>query len=73
MLTVTWRLNPLIVTAHLVFGMTTLALLWWLTLSLPTSSWGTAAMGSAGQVHQRRRRLAAGERAPAGAPGAWPR
>ncbi len=49
MLTVTWRLNPLIVTAHLVFGMTTLALLWWLTLSLPTSSWGTAAMGSAGR------------------------
>ncbi len=49
MLTVTWRLNPLIVTAHLVFGMTTLALLWWLTLSLPTSSWGSAAMGSPGR------------------------
>ena len=49
MLTVTWRLNPLIVTAHLAFGMTTLALLWWLTLSLPTSSWGTAAMASPGR------------------------
>ncbi len=49
MLTVTWRLNPLIVTAHLAFGLTTLALLWWLTLSLPTSSWGTAAMHSPGR------------------------
>jgi heme a synthase len=35
MLTVTWRLNPLTVTLHLLFGMTTLALLWWLLLSLP--------------------------------------
>ncbi len=33
MLTVTWRLKPLIVTAHLVFGLTTLSLLWWLWLS----------------------------------------
>jgi heme a synthase len=39
MLTVTWRLNPLIVTLHLLFGMTTLALLWWLLLSLPRGSW----------------------------------
>jgi heme a synthase len=37
MLTVTWRLNPLTVTLHLLFGMTTLALLWWLLLSLPRS------------------------------------
>jgi len=43
MLTVTWQLKPLIVTAHLVFGLTTLALLWWLTLSLPTSTWASAA------------------------------
>jgi cytochrome c oxidase assembly protein subunit 15 len=49
MLTVTWRLNPLIVTLHLLFGMTTLALLWWLTLSLPTTSWGTSAMRAAGR------------------------
>jgi heme a synthase len=35
MLTVTWQLKPLIVTLHLLFGMTTLALLWWLWLSLP--------------------------------------
>jgi cytochrome c oxidase assembly protein subunit 15 len=34
MLTVTWRLTPLIVTLHLLFGLTTLALLWWLWLSL---------------------------------------
>ncbi len=43
-LTVTWQLNPLIVTLHLLFGMTTLALLWWLYLSLPRDSWGTAAL-----------------------------
>jgi heme a synthase len=41
MLTVTWRLNPLIVTLPLLFGMTTLGILWWLTLSLPRSSWGS--------------------------------
>ncbi|MBV8911256.1 MAG: COX15/CtaA family protein, partial [Gammaproteobacteria bacterium] len=34
MLTVTWQLKPLIVTAHLLFGMTTLALLEWLVLSV---------------------------------------
>jgi len=34
MLTVTWQLTPLIVTLHLMFGMTTLALLWWLALTL---------------------------------------
>jgi len=34
MLTVTWQLTPIIVTLHLLFGMTTLALLWWLTLTL---------------------------------------
>lgn len=40
MLTVTWQLKPLIVTLHLVFGLTTLGLLWWLWLSLPGHSWG---------------------------------
>ena len=44
MLTVTWQLNPLIVTLHLLFGMTTLGLLWWLTLSLPRGSWGASAL-----------------------------
>ena len=44
MLTVTWQLKPLIVTLHLLFGMTTLGLLWWLTLSLPMSSWDAAAL-----------------------------
>jgi heme a synthase len=34
MLTVTWRLKPLIVTLHLLFGLTTLSLLWWLVLEL---------------------------------------
>ncbi len=34
MLTVTWQLKPLIVTLHLLFGLTTLSLLWWLWLSL---------------------------------------
>jgi cytochrome c oxidase assembly protein subunit 15 len=48
MLTVTWQLKPLIVTAHLVFGMTTLALLWWLTLSLPSGSWASAARATGG-------------------------
>jgi cytochrome c oxidase assembly protein subunit 15 len=48
MLTVTWQLKPLIVTLHLIFGMTTLALLWWLWLSLPTQSWGGMSMGGSG-------------------------
>lgn len=34
MLTVTWLLKPLIVTGHLVGGLTTFALLWWLWLSM---------------------------------------
>lgn len=34
MLTVTWNLKPLIVTLHLLFGLTTLGLLWWLWLSM---------------------------------------
>ena len=48
MLTVTWQLKPLIVTLHLVFGMMTLGLLWWLWLSLPGKSWGGRAMGGGG-------------------------
>jgi len=50
MLTVTWQLKPLIVTLHLLFGLTTLALLWWLALSLPKSSWGATALQSAGRA-----------------------
>ena len=34
MLTVTWLLKPPIVTLHLLFGMTTLGLLWWMWLAL---------------------------------------
>jgi len=44
MLTVTEQLKPLFVTLHLLFGMTTLALLWWLWLSLPAGSWRAAAL-----------------------------
>jgi len=40
MLTVTWQLKPLIVSLHLIFGLTTLSLLWWLFLSLRTASRG---------------------------------
>lgn len=41
MLTVTWLLKPLIVTLHLLFGMTTLALLWWLWLTVHHRPRGT--------------------------------
>src|SRR4030081_140835 len=40
MLTVTWQVTPLIVTGHLIFGLTTLSLLWWLWLSLPRNDCG---------------------------------
>jgi cytochrome c oxidase assembly protein subunit 15 len=40
MLTVTWQLKPLIVTLHLIFGLTTLGMLWWLFLSLRTAARG---------------------------------
>lgn len=49
MLTVTWQLRPLIVTLHLLLGMTTLGMLWWLALSLPMTSWGFASLGGAGR------------------------
>jgi cytochrome c oxidase assembly protein subunit 15 len=51
MLTVTLRLKPLIVTLHLLFGFTTLSLLWWLLLTLNrrrSGAWGAAP--SAGPV-----------------------
>jgi cytochrome c oxidase assembly protein subunit 15 len=38
MLTVTQQLKPAFVTLHLLFGMTTLGLLWWLWLSMPRES-----------------------------------
>lgn len=41
MLTVTWQLKPLIVTLHLIFGLTTLSLLWWLWLSLQAKRRGS--------------------------------
>jgi cytochrome c oxidase assembly protein subunit 15 len=50
MLTVTWQLKPLIVTLHLIFGLTTLSLLYWLWLSLPSQSWGGMPMNGAGHA-----------------------
>jgi len=44
MLTVTWQLKPLIVTLHLLCGLATLGLLWWLVLSLPLTPWSSAAV-----------------------------
>ena len=43
MLTVTLLLRPLIVTLHLIFGLTTVGLLWWLWLSLQAEATDTAA------------------------------
>ena len=45
LLTVTWRLKPLIVTLHLIFGLTTLSLLWWLWLSLQSRERGGIRFG----------------------------
>src|SRR6201994_4653360 len=41
MLTATWQVTPLVVTGHLLFGLTTLSLLWWLWISLPQNSRST--------------------------------
>ena len=46
MLTVTWKVKPLIVTAHLVFGLLTVSVLWWLYLGL--SRLGAAATAGGG-------------------------
>jgi cytochrome c oxidase assembly protein subunit 15 len=50
MLTVTWQLKPLIVTGHLVFGLTTLSLLWWLWLTLPRNSWENPSSAGSGRI-----------------------
>jgi len=47
MLTVTWQLKPLIVTGHLVFGLTTLSLLWWLWLTLSPRQWSAPSAAAA--------------------------
>jgi len=63
MLTVTWQLKPLIVTLHLLFGLTTLALLWWLWLSLRAPGAGNSAERVRilpGAPHGKRQRLLAG-------------
>ena len=55
MLTVTWKVKPLIVTSHLVFGLLTVSVLWWLWLTLKGlgsgSAWGQGA-GKASLVLQ---------------------
>jgi len=52
MLTVTWQLEPLVVTLHLLFGFTTLSLLLWLVLSLPERAHGplAAPLGTAARA-----------------------
>jgi cytochrome c oxidase assembly protein subunit 15 len=63
MLTVTWQLKPLIVSLHLLFGFTTLSLLWWLVLTLRPrrgADWARAtAAPSAGLLAARRLALLA--------------
>src|SRR5271165_1607400 len=59
MLTVTWRLNPLVVTLHLLLGCTTLSLLLWLVLSLRgRAEGGRAAPMQSGGALRRTQRLA---------------
>jgi heme a synthase len=60
MLTVTWMLKPLIVTLHLLFGFTTLSLLWWLMLTLLMQRGGAWGQNTAfrGTVLLRARRWA---------------
>jgi cytochrome c oxidase assembly protein subunit 15 len=58
MLTVTALLEPVIVTAHLLFGLTTLSALWWLVLTLgrrQASAWrgSTAFLGSSLELTRR--------------------
>src|SRR5271154_1456566 len=54
-LTVTWKLQPLIVTSHLLLGLCTLALLWWLVLTLGTRQEGAWHGGGALHSHAIRR------------------
>lgn len=61
MLTVTWLLKPLAVTLHLLFGLLTLSLLWWLVLTLGRrqgAAW-TATTAFLGAPLLRARRLVA--------------
>lgn len=45
MLTVTWRLKPLIVTVHLLLGLATLSVLWWLVMDLTAAPAARAGHG----------------------------
>lgn len=57
-LTVTLKVNPLIVTTHLMLGLTTLSLLWWMWLGVRAEAAGTATA----TVETPRRREARNER-----------
>jgi heme a synthase len=50
MLTVTWRLKPIIVTTHLLLGLTTLSLLWWLVLGLTRVKRGPRFVGGLPEI-----------------------
>ena len=50
MLTVTWRLKPIIVTTHLLLGLTTLSLLWWLVLGLTRVKRGPRFVGGLAEI-----------------------
>ncbi len=52
MWTVTLLLKPLIVTAHLAFGLTTLSMLWWLWMSLRRGA-DTGRLGASAQCAAR--------------------
>ena len=63
MLTVKWQLTPLIVTLHLLFGLGTLTLMWWLWLTLrnhlePRHAWRSRATESKDALQSRTERRA---------------
>jgi cytochrome c oxidase assembly protein subunit 15 len=49
-LTVTWLLKPIIVTTHLLLGLTTLSLLWWLVLGLTRVKRGARFVGGLPEI-----------------------
>ena len=67
MLTVTWQLKPLIVSLHLLFGFTTLSLLWWLVLTLRRAQRRPATRRAPARDRRRRPTRALQARAPGAA------
>jgi len=68
MLTVTWQLTPLIVSLHLLFGFTTLSLLWWLVLTLTLRPVGHAPPQTSSQTSSQTSPRTAPQSAPQIAP-----